>query len=64
MSTYILSRKIQELELRLEEAVHMIRLSSKNERTCLELEEWLDQNHPEFDDDKETMKILLNLKFN
>jgi hypothetical protein len=52
--------KIQILELQLEEAIHMIRLAAKNERTCLELEEWLEQNHPESDDDDETINILLN----
>lgn len=57
------TNKIQALELRLEDAIHMIRLASKNERTCLELEEWLNQNYPTSDDDSETIALLLNLKF-
>lgn len=57
------TNKIQALELQLEDAIHMIRLASKNERTCLELEEWLNQNYPSIDNDSETIELLLNLKF-
>ena len=52
--------RIQVLELRLEEAVQILRLVAKNQRTCMEVEEWLSQNHPEDQDDNETMLVLLN----
>lgn len=62
-NTYI--NKIQALELQLEEAVHVIKLASKNERTCLELEEWLIQNYPESDEiDAIDINIFLNIEFN
>ena len=53
---------MQALELQLEEAIQMLRLVSKNQRTCLEVEEWLIQNHPTTDDDGETVSALLNVK--
>ena len=58
--------KIQALELRLEESIRMIRLASLNQRTCLELEEWLNLNYPDLveeSNDDETIGMLLNLKF-
>lgn len=54
--------RMQALELQLEEAIQMLRLVSKNQRTCLEVEEWLIQNHPTTDDDGETVSALLNVK--
>lgn len=38
------------LKLQLEEAVQMLRLVAQEERTCLEIAEWLEQNYPESDD--------------
>lgn len=37
----------QTLKLQLDEAIQMLRLVAQQERTCLEVAEWLDQNHPE-----------------
>ena len=51
--------KIQILELRLEEAIQMLRLVATNQRTCMEVEEWLLQNHPEEQGDAETISALL-----
>jgi hypothetical protein len=51
--------RIQVLELRLEEAVQMLRLVAKNQRTCMEVEEWLSHNHPEDQGDTETVQALL-----
>ena len=51
--------RIQILELRLEEAVQMLRLVAKNQRTCMEVEEWLLQNHPDEHGDIETVQALL-----
>lgn len=51
--------KVQELELQLEEALQMLRLVSKNMRTCLEVKEWLIQNHPETDEGREIISSLL-----
>jgi len=49
------------LELQLEEAVQMLRLVAKNQRTCLEIEEWLSQNYPDKDNSREIVSALLNL---
>lgn len=51
--------RIQILELRLEEAIQMLRLVAKNQRTCMEVEEWLAQNHPEDQGDNESVLALL-----
>ena len=52
---------IHVLELQLEEAIHMLRLVACNQRTCLEVEEWLKTNHPENSDDgHEFSSILLS----
>jgi hypothetical protein len=52
---------IHVLELQLEEALHMLRLVACNQRTCLEVEEWLANNHPEKSDDgHEFSSILLS----
>lgn len=48
------------LELQLEEAVQMLRLVAKNQRTCLEIEEWLSQNYPESKTSEETVRMLMN----
>lgn len=59
------NNKIQALELQLEEAIHLIRLAAKNERTCLELEDWLIQNYPESDEiEAIDINIFLNIEFN
>lgn len=49
------------LQMQLEDALQMLRLVSKNKRTCLEVEEWLSINFPDFidDDDQSTMYDLL-----
>ena len=51
--------RISTLELQLEEAVQMLRLAAQNKRTCLELEEWLSQNHPEDQGDVSTVSALM-----
>lgn len=51
--------RISILELQLEEAVQMLRLVAANKRTCLEVEEWLMQNHPADQGDPETVAALL-----
>jgi hypothetical protein len=51
--------RIQILELQLEEAVQMLRLVARNDRTCLEIEEWLKQNHPDDQGDPETVSALM-----
>jgi hypothetical protein len=53
--------RIQALELQLEEALQMLRLVSKNLRTCLEVEEWLKQNYPDNDESQEIVSALLNI---
>lgn len=52
---------IQYLKIQLEEAVQMLRLVAQQKRTCLEVQEWLDHNHPEADDSegKPIMDLLL-----
>jgi hypothetical protein len=44
--------QIQSLKLQLEEALQMLRLVAAQERTCMEVQEWLDANHPEADDQR------------
>lgn len=39
--------KLQILQLQLEEAIQMLRLVSMNQRTCMEVAEWLAMNYPE-----------------
>lgn len=34
------------LELQLEEAIQMLQLVANEERTCVEVREWLEQNYP------------------
>jgi len=53
--------RVQALELQLEEAIQMLRLVSKNQRTCLEVEEWLEQNHPTNDEGRDTVTTLLGI---
>lgn len=55
-----LENKIQILELQLEEAVQMLRLVAANKRTCLEIEEWLEQNFPENQNDISSVMALLS----
>lgn len=57
----ITASRVQELELQLEEAIQMLMLVSKNLRTCLEVKEWLNQNHPQIDDTQEIISSLLNM---
>lgn len=38
--------KKHELEIQLEEAIQMLRLVANEERTCVEIREWLEQNYP------------------
>lgn len=52
--------RIRVLELQLEEAVQMLRLVASNDRTCLEVEEWLKQNHPEDQGDPDTVSALMS----
>lgn len=54
--------RLQALELQLEEALQMLRLVSKNCRTCLEVEEWLSQNHPEDENNREIVTTLIGTK--
>ena len=35
------------LELQLEEAIQMLQLVATEERTCVEVREWLEQHYPE-----------------
>lgn len=51
--------RISVLQLQLEEAVQMLRLVALNQRTCMEVQEWLQQNHPELGTNEETVKILM-----
>lgn len=37
----------QVLEIQLEEAIQMLRLVANEERTCVEIREWLEQNYPD-----------------
>ena len=41
---------VQALKIQLEEAVQMLRLVANEERTCVEVKEWLEQNYPEGND--------------
>ena len=52
--------KIQQLEMQLEEAIQMLRLVAANKRTCLEVEEWLNQLHPENTNEEQTITALLS----
>lgn len=56
--------KTSSLKLQLEEAIQMLRLVANEERTCVEVREWLDQNYPD-DADTESQSIVnLLLKSN
>jgi len=44
------NQKLIDLQFQLEEAVQMLRLVAENKRTCLEVHEWLEQNHPILED--------------
>lgn len=51
---------MQSLRIQLEEAIQMLRLVAREERTCMEVAEWLDQNYPEDNDnDSNTIVNLL-----
>jgi hypothetical protein len=45
------------LQIQLEEAIQMLRLVANEERTCVEVREWLEQNYPE-DTDKDSQNII------
>lgn len=45
------------LEIQLEEAIQMLQLVANEERTCVEVREWLEQNYPE-GTDKDSEGIL------
>lgn len=45
-----MSEKLSSLEIQLEEALQMLRLVANEERTCVEVREWLEQNYPECTD--------------
>ena len=52
--------RLRSLELQLEEALQMLRLAAQNQRTCLEIEEWLDNNHPRCGkSEQETIRMLM-----
>jgi len=51
--------RLQAIELQLEEAIQLLRLAAQNKRTCLELQEWLDNNYP---DDSSSDDVLTMLK--
>jgi hypothetical protein len=50
--------KLSEVQLRLEEAVQMLRLVAKNQRTSVEVQEWLDMNHPLSEEENGLMNLL------
>lgn len=50
---------VQSLKIQLEEAIQMLRLVAKEERTCVEIAEWLEQNYPE--DIDTNSKSIVNL---
>lgn len=54
--------RIQVLELQLEEALQMLKLVAQNKRTCLEVQEWLEQNHPENQGNMETLRDLMKIQ--
>lgn len=56
----------QSLKIQLEEAVQMLRLVANQERTCVEVAEWLEQNYPEDteNNDKSIVKLLLKSGYN
>jgi hypothetical protein len=53
--------RIQDLELQLEEALQMLRLVAANQRTCLEVEEWLRINSSQSAGDSSTLTSLMSL---
>lgn len=54
--------KIREIELLLEEAIEMLKLVAENKRTCLEVKEWLEQNHPECQNQELVNLLMINSK--
>jgi len=53
--------RMQDLELQLEEALQMLRLVAANQRTCLEVEEWLRINSSQSAGDSSTLTSLMSL---
>lgn len=62
MSTAVRENKTQKLELQLELAIQMLKLVAENKRTCLEVKEWLEQNHPEDQNNQEIVNALMKQK--
>jgi hypothetical protein len=54
--------QIQSLKLQLEEAIQMLRLVASQQRTCMEVQEWLDINYPENDDQRSSGIVNLLMK--
>lgn len=52
--------KLAVLQLQLDEALQMLRLVAANKRTCLEVEEWLENNFPESIEQDNAINDLLN----
>jgi hypothetical protein len=50
--------KLSDIQLQLEEAVQMLRLVAKNYRTSVEVQEWLDINHPEHSEEDGLTEFL------
>jgi hypothetical protein len=55
--------KIQDLEMQLEEALQMLRLVANNQRTCLEVQDWLDINYPNLDQENPLVSVLKDIKY-
>jgi hypothetical protein len=53
--------KLSDVQLQLEEAIQMLRLVAKNHRTSVEVQEWLDINHP-ISNEEDGLLELLNSK--
>lgn len=55
----------ESIKLQLEEAVQMLRLVADEQRTCVEVREWLEQNYPtdiDFDNnDNKIVNILMKV---
>jgi len=55
--------KIQQLEMQLDDAIHMLRLVAANKRTTVEVDEWLNLTYPDrCATDDATLAIFLNMK--
>lgn len=52
---------MQSLKIQLEEAIQMLRLVALEQRTCVEVAEWLSMNYPENIDLDDGGKPIVNL---